>query len=82
MTYMSPLRLYTRRWKIVDSRAAIVASCWIAIAIISAMYLYIGGATLWTNIIILILVGIAFVVSFGLTFGLVGHATRKPPSQS
>lgn len=82
MTYMSPLRLYTRRWKIVDSRAAIVASCWIAIAIISAMYLYIGGATLWTNIIILILVGIAFVVSFGLTFGLEGMRQESPQAKA
>lgn len=77
------LRKFSRgRWKTLDSRAAIVASCWIAIAIISAMYLYVEGATLWTNIIVLLLVGVAFIVSFGLTFGLEGMRQESPQAKA
>jgi hypothetical protein len=61
-----------------DSRAAIVASCWIAIAIIAAMYIYVGGVTFWTNIIVLMLVAVAFIVTFGLTFGLEGMRQESP----
>ena len=61
-----------------DSRAAIVASCWIAVAIISAMYIYVGGVTLETDIIVVLLVGVAFIVSFGLTFGLEGMRQESP----
>ncbi len=61
-----------------DSRAAIASSCWIAIAIISAMYLYVAGATLWTTIFVVILVGVGFIVSFGITFGLEELRQKSP----
>jgi hypothetical protein len=62
----------------VDSRAAIIASCWFAVAIISAMYLYVGGVTLTTNIVVGLLVVTAFIVTFGLTLGLEGMRQESP----
>ncbi len=52
-----------------DTRA-IIASCWFAVAIISAMYVYVGGVNLETDIIVALLVGVAFVVTFGVGFGM------------
>jgi hypothetical protein len=40
-----------------DSRAAIASSCWIAVAISSAMYLFVAGATVCTTIMVVVLVG-------------------------
>jgi len=62
----------------VDSRAAIVASCWFAVAVISAMYLYVGGITLTTNILVGLLVFVAFMITFAVTFGLEGMRQESP----
>ncbi|MCW4010924.1 MAG: hypothetical protein NWF05_09945 [Candidatus Bathyarchaeota archaeon] len=61
-----------------DSKAVIVASCWIAVAIIASMYLYVGGVNWGTNIIVGLLVVVAFILTFGLTFGLGGMRQESP----
>ncbi len=61
-----------------DSRAAIVASCWFAVAIIFATYILVGGVNLTTNIIVGLLVFVGFIVTFGLTFGLEGMRQESP----
>ena len=53
-----------------DSRAGIVASTWIAIAIISSMYIYVGRITIETDIIVALLVAIAFMITFAIGFGV------------
>jgi len=53
-----------------ESRAAIVATCWIAIAIISAVFIWVGGVNIWNNISVGLLVFTAFIVTFGVGFGL------------
>jgi signal transduction histidine kinase len=53
-----------------DSRAGIVASAWIAIAIICSMYVYIGGITIFTDIIVFLLVAVAFMITFAIGFGI------------
>lgn len=67
-----------------DSRAVIIASCWFAIAIISAMYLYIGGVNLATEIIVGILVLVAFIITFAVGFGIEAMREemrgKRPPS--
>jgi hypothetical protein len=65
-----------------DSRAAVVASTWFAVAIISAMYLYIGGITWTTNIVVGILVFIAFIITFAITFGLEGMRQESPQTKA
>ena len=65
-----------------DSRAVIIASSWLAIAIISAMYLYVGGVNLGTNIVIGLLVAVAFLITFGVSFGLEGMRQQEPHSKS
>ncbi|WFO74621.1 hypothetical protein J4526_05935 [Desulfurococcaceae archaeon MEX13E-LK6-19] len=47
--------------------AIIIVVCWITIAILSSIYLWIGGVNFWTNIMVLLFLGVAFVVTFGLT---------------
>jgi hypothetical protein len=66
----------------VDSRAAVVASTWFATAIISAMYIYIGGITLTTNIVVGLLVFVAFIITFGVTFGLEGMRQESPQAKA
>ncbi len=46
------------------------------------MYLYVAGATFWTNVIVIALVGVAFIVSFGLTFGLEGMRQESPQTKA
>lgn len=53
-----------------DSRAGIVASAWIAIAIICSMYVYVGGVTIFTDIIVFLLVAVAFMITFAIGFGI------------
>jgi signal transduction histidine kinase len=53
-----------------DSRAGIVASTWIAIAIISSMYIYVGRITIETDIIVALLVAVAFMITFAIGFGI------------
>ncbi len=47
--------------------AAVIVSCWITIAVLSALYLWIGGVNFWTNLMVLLLLGAAFALTFGLT---------------
>jgi hypothetical protein len=65
-----------------DSRAVIVASAWFAVAIISAMYIYIGGVTLTTNIIVGLLVIAAFGMTFAVTFGIEGMRQESPQTKA
>ncbi len=53
-----------------DSRAGIVASTWIAIAMISSMYIYVGNITIETDIIVALLVAVAFMITFAIGFGI------------
>jgi signal transduction histidine kinase len=53
-----------------DSRAGIVASTWIAVAIISSMYIYVGRITIETDIIVALLVAVAFMITFAIGFGI------------
>ena len=65
-----------------DSRAAIIASCWFAVAVISAMYLYVGDITLTTNIVVGLLVFVAFMTTFAVTFGLEGMRKESPMTKA
>ena len=65
-----------------DSRAAVVASAWFAVAIISAMYLYVGGITLTTNIVVGLLVIVAFMITFAVTFGIEGMRQESPQTKA
>ncbi len=65
-----------------DSRAVTIASAWFAIAVISAMFIYVGKVNLGTDIAVALLVLIAFVITFGLSFGLEGMRRYGPPSRS
>jgi hypothetical protein len=65
-----------------DSRAAVVASTWFAVAIISAMYIFVGGVNLTTNIIVGLLVVLAFIVTFAITFGLEGMRQESPAAKA
>jgi hypothetical protein len=63
-----------------DSRAAMIASSWFGIAMISAMFIYVGGVNLGTYIAVALLVIVAFFVTFGVGFGLEGMRRYGPPS--
>ena len=63
-----------------DSRALIVGSCWIGIAIIAAMFIQVGGVNLGTEITVGLLVVLAFITTFGVSFGLEGMRRYGPPS--
>jgi len=53
-----------------DSKATIVSVIWLAVAVISAMYLYVGGLYWGTDIAVGLLVLIAFMLTFVVGFGL------------
>ncbi len=63
-----------------DSRAGMIASCWIAIAFIALTFIYVGGVNWGTDIAVALLVIVAFIVTFGLSFGLEGMRRYGPPS--
>ncbi len=57
-----------------DSRAAIVASCWFSVAIIAAVYMWVfadkvGDVFFGVFLPVGALVLVAFIVTFGITFG-------------
>jgi hypothetical protein len=58
------------------------ASCWIAVAIISAIYIYVGGITIETDIIVALLVITAFALTFIVTFGLEGMRQYSPAAKA
>jgi hypothetical protein len=59
-----------------DVRAQIIGSAWLAIMVISVLYIGVGGINLGTNIALGALVGIAFIVTFGVAFGLQAHQAK------
>jgi apolipoprotein N-acyltransferase len=65
-----------------DSKAAVIASSWFAVAIISALYIWVGGVNLWTNIAVALLVLAAFVVTIVMGFGLEVMHEQRPSSKA
>jgi hypothetical protein len=65
-----------------DSRGIIVASVWFAVAIFNAMYLQVGGISLMTSVVALILFGMAFIITFAVTFGLEGMRQESPQTKA
>ena len=66
-----------------DSKAAIVASCWFSVAIIAAVYIWvfsdkIGDILFGVFLPVGALVLLAFVVTYGVIFG----APSKPESEN
>jgi hypothetical protein len=59
-----------------DPRGTTVGFAWVAIAAISVMFLYAGGFTWATSIIVFLLVGVGFIVTFGINFGLAAHQSQ------
>lgn len=59
-----------------DVRAVIIGSTWFAIMVIAMMYLGIGGINLATSIATALLVGVAFIVTFGVAFGIQAHQAQ------
>jgi len=53
-----------------EIRAVIILSCWISIAIISVIFVWTGGATLGNYIFVGLLLFLAFIITFGVGFGL------------
>jgi len=49
-----------------ESKVSIIASCWIAIALISVVMIWAGGVNIWTNLAVGGLVLTAFIVTFGV----------------
>ncbi len=46
------------------------------------MYLYVGGITLTTNIVAGLLVFMAFIITFAVTFGLEGMRQESPQTKA
>jgi len=63
----------------VDIRAVIIASSWIAVTVISVVYIWVGGVNVWNSISVGLLVFAAFIIMFGVAFGL--KVERKPEMQ-
>ncbi|MCW4018606.1 MAG: hypothetical protein NWF00_08030 [Candidatus Bathyarchaeota archaeon] len=55
------------------ARAVIIGATWFAIMIIVMMYISVGGLTLATSIATTLLIAVAFIVTFGVAFGLQEH---------
>ncbi len=52
-----------------ESRAFIIGACWIAVALISIAYIWVGGVNTSTDIAVGLLVLLAFMITFGVGFG-------------
>jgi hypothetical protein len=52
-----------------EGRAIIITSCWIAISVISSVYIWVGNVSLSTDIFVGILILLALIVTFGVGFG-------------
>ncbi|KYH40251.1 MAG: hypothetical protein AYL32_012780 [Candidatus Bathyarchaeota archaeon B26-2] len=59
-----------------DTRAIIIISCWIAVTVISSVYIWVGGIDIWVNISVGLLVFTAFIITFGVGLGF--KPERKP----
>ena len=51
-------------------------------ALISAMYIYVGGVNLGTNIVVGLLLFVAFILRFAVAFGLEGMRQDGPASKA
>ena len=65
-----------------DSKAIIIASCWFSVAIIAVVYMWVFADKIGDAFGVLVPVGalvlVAFIVTFGITFG----APSKPENKS
>ncbi len=52
-----------------ESRGLVIGTCWIAVALISVAYIWVGGISLSTDIAVGLLVLLAFVVTIVVGFG-------------
>jgi hypothetical protein len=59
-----------------DPRGITVGFAWLAVAAISVTFLTMGGITWYTTAAAILLVGVGFVVTFGITFGLASHQAQ------
>jgi hypothetical protein len=59
-----------------DPRGITVGFAWLAIAAISVTFLTMGGITWYTTAAVVLLVGVGFIVTFGITFGLASHQAQ------
>jgi hypothetical protein len=59
-----------------DPRGATVGFTWLAVLVISITFLGLGGVTWGTSIIVFLLVGVGFVATFGINFGLASHQAQ------
>ncbi len=59
-----------------DPRGITVGFAWLAVAAISVTFLTMGGITWYTTLAAILLVGVGFVVTFGITFGLASHQAQ------
>ncbi|RLF06868.1 MAG: hypothetical protein DRK00_00385 [Thermoprotei archaeon] len=46
--------------------AIVIAAVWVAIAAIAVAYIYFGGVNIWSSFMLIFLLGVAFVITFGL----------------
>jgi peptidoglycan hydrolase CwlO-like protein len=68
----------------VETRSVIVLATWICTTILSAMIIWVSQQLeLWNSIFILLLLSIAFTVTYAIPFGLPGvdSATKQPTKQ-
>ncbi len=61
-----------------ESKVSIIASCWIAIAVISLVMIWVGGVNIWTNLAVGGLVLTAFIVTFGVAWMEEEYEKKKP----
>ncbi len=59
-----------------DVRAVIIGSTWFAVMTIAIMYVGVGGINWSTSIAVGLLVFVAFIVTFGVAFGLQSHQAQ------
>ncbi len=53
-----------------EIRAVTILSCWVSTAIISVIFVWTGGATLGNYVFVGLLIFLAFLITFGIGFGL------------
>ena len=65
-----------------DSKAAIVASCWFSVAIIAAVYMWVFSDKIGDVLIgVFLPVGALVLVAFIVTYGVVFGAPSKPENK-